>query len=228
MSDTDVAGAAGVAGAEAETDTFAYPTLEPDGALVVTGATPVERAAEIVQQAHAEARRIHAGAEAHGRAEGEAAGLAEARARLADVEAALRETVAGLAAASDQIACRAEERAVELALALTTKILGGALETDPALVLEIVRGTLRRMADRDGIVVEVNPADHELVAAAMAEIVEELGGVHRLEVLAERRVERGGCIIRTVEGEVDAQISIQLEEAGEILRGTVRPDPADA
>jgi flagellar assembly protein FliH len=221
LSEADATGAA-------ETDTFAYPTLEPDGALVVAGATPVERAAEIVQQAHAEARGIHADAEARGRAEGEAAGLAEARARLVDVEAALRETVADLAAANEQIACRAEERAVELALALTTKILGVSLETDPALVLEIVRGTLRRMADRDGIVVEVNPADHELVAAAMGEIVEELGGVHRFEVMAERRVERGGCIVRTVEGEVDAQISIQLEEAGEILRRTVQPDSGDA
>jgi len=211
-----------------EAGTFAYPALEPDGALVVSGATPVERAAEIVQQAHAEARRIHAEAEAQGRAEGEAAGLAEARERLADVEAALQETVAGLMAANEQIASRAEERAVELALGLATKILGVALETDPALVLEIVRGTLRRMADRDGIVVEVSPADHELVAAAMAEIVDELGGVHRFEVLAERRVERGGCIVRTAEGEVDAQISIQLEEAGEILRQSVRTDGADA
>jgi flagellar assembly protein FliH len=213
---------------DAAAGTFSYPALEADGALVLSGATPVERAAEIVQQAHADARRIHADAEALGRVEGEATGLAEARARLADVEAALRETVAGLAAANEQLARRAEERAVELALALATKILGVALTTDPSLVLEIVRGALRRMADRDGIVVEVNPSDHELVNAAMSEIVEELGGVHRFEVLAERRVERGGCIVRTAEGEVDAQISIQLEEAAEILREAVQTEGPDA
>ena len=207
---------------DAPAETFAFPVLEPDGAILVSGATPTERAAEIVQQAHADARRIHARAEAEGRTAGESAGLAEARARLADVEAALRQTVAGLAAAEDEVTARAEERAVELALLLAGKILGLTFEADTSLVLEIVRGTLRRMADRDGIIVEVNPIDHELVAAAMAEIVEELGGIHRFEVVAERRVARGGCIVRTAEGEIDAQLSVQLDRAAETLRDAVR------
>jgi len=214
--------------AQATTEAFAFPALEPDGALVVSGATPIERAAEIVQQAHKEARHIHAEAEARGRAEGEAAGLAEARERLADVEAALRGTIEGLVAASEEAVCCAEERAVELALVLTTKILGVALETEPELVLEIVRGTLRRLAERDVIVVEVSPADHELVAAAMSEITEQLGGVHRFEVLAERRVERGGCIVRTQDRELDGQLSTQLDRATEALRSAVRTGRADA
>jgi len=201
---------------------FDFPALEPDGPLFVTGATPTERAAEIVQLAHASARQVKAEAEAAGRTAGEAAGLAEARERLADAESALDAAVRGFAQTEDECHRRAEERAVELALSLAAKIVATAFDADPSRVLEVVRGTLRRLAERDGVVIEVNPSDHDLVAGAMSDIAERLGGMHRFEVVAERRVERGGCIVRTVEGELDAQPSAQLERAAEVLRDAVR------
>jgi len=38
-----------------------------------------------------------------------------------------------------------------------------------------------------------------------------------MEVVSERRVEPGGCVVRTVEGEIDARISAQLERVRQIL-----------
>ena len=64
---------------------------------------------------------------------------------------------------------------------------------------------------------EVNPADVEIVRAATDRIASELGALPRLEVAGERRVARGGCVVRTPEGEIDARLETQLERAAALL-----------
>jgi flagellar biosynthesis/type III secretory pathway protein FliH len=82
---------------------------------------------------------------------------------------------------------------------------------------------LRRVLDRDRIIVEVNPADYELVRAEIEALADGLGGFHGLEVEAEPRVGRGGCLVRTQVGEIDAGIDEQLSRAADILRDAVAP-----
>jgi len=113
---------------------------------------------------------------------------------------------------------QAEERSVELALLLAEKIVGVALDVRPELVVDAVRGTLRRAAERDHVVIEVNPTDLELVRREAGEVAAQLGGVRQLEVVAEQRVPSGGCVVRTAEGEIDARVETQLERATELLR----------
>jgi flagellar biosynthesis/type III secretory pathway protein FliH len=207
---------------------FEFPALEPTGELVLAdGASPNYRAAEIIAKAESEAAAIAAEAAAHGQQQGFAAGLAAAEAQLAPVREALSAVIEGVTAAEERFLAAAELRSVELALALAEKIVGAALEVQPGLVVEIVTGALRRSVDRDRLVVEVNPDDVELVRASVAEAADRLG-VGRLEVVAERRVARGGCVVRTSEGEIDARIAEQLDRAGELLRDTFASRRADA
>jgi flagellar assembly protein FliH len=56
-----------------------------------------------------------------------------------------------------------------------------------------------------------------VVRAGMDALVAELGGIEHVEVQAERRVLRGGAIVRTTEGDVDADLSSKLERAREVL-----------
>ncbi len=118
---------------------------------------------------------------------------------------------------------RSSGAAVELALALAEKILGTALEVDPSLVASVVTGALRRVVDREGVVLDVNPADVELVRAATDRIASELGALPRLEVAGERRVGRGGCVVRTREGEIDARLETQLAARRRAAARAARP-----
>ena len=77
---------------------------------------------------------------------------------------------------------------------------------------------LRRTLGRDEIVVEVNPEDAETVRAWLT--MGRQDGDRPIDIRAERRVDRGGCIVRTVEGEIDAQLPVQLARADELLRQT--------
>jgi flagellar assembly protein FliH len=196
---------------------YAFPALESEG-VVVSAGTPVARADEIVGEARKEAQRIMAQAEAEGRERGYAAGLEEGRLALEQARQALEAAAGSVLAAREAFVEQAEARAVELAFLLAEKIVATSLGVRPELVLDVVRGTLRRAAERDHVVIEVNPTDLELVRAEAAEVAAQLGGVRQLEVVAEQRVGPGGCVVRTAEGEIDARIETQLERAEELLR----------
>jgi flagellar biosynthesis/type III secretory pathway protein FliH len=194
---------------------FVFEQLEAAGTLVSAGETPHSRAAEIVAAAEAAACEIEAEARARGFAEGRAAGLAAADESLEPVRSALGAALEGLAAVRSEFVAAAELRSIELAIALAEKVLGAAIGIDAALVCEVVAGALRRITDHDGIVIEVHPDDVEVVAAwidaAKSPRV-------TIDVRPERRVGRGGCIVRTPEGEIDARLPEQLAAAEDLLR----------
>jgi flagellar biosynthesis/type III secretory pathway protein FliH len=208
------------------TQTYSFPQLDSSGRRIGGPNTATERAAEIVAKAEARAVLIEAEAAERGYADGFARGLAGARERIEPGVEALAAASRALADARAQSAELLEGRAVELALALAEKIVSAALAARPELVVEIVRGALRRVADRDAVLLQVNPADLELVRASLDELGESLGGFERVELVGERRVPRGGCVVRTREGELDARAAEQLERAREVLADLLAP-PAD-
>ena len=167
-------------------------------------------------------------ARAAGYADGYAAGMAEARAQLEPAATALAAAVIAAAEQGDEFLEEAERAAVGLALQLAGKIVGAAVDADPEAVLGVIAGALRRATARDHLVLEVNPADFELVHDLADELAARVGGVRRLDVVAERRVGRGGCVVRTEEGEIDARIEEQLARAGEVVARALRTAPADA
>ncbi|MFL5963051.1 MAG: FliH/SctL family protein [Gaiellaceae bacterium] len=198
-------------------ETFDFPTLEPTGELIHPhGVSPAERAAEVLERAQASAAAVEAEASERGQAAGYAAGLAAAAAELEPARAALVAAVTGIEAQGEELLRLAELRSVELAVALAEKIVGAAFGADPSLVVEVVAGALRRSTERDRIVVELHPDDLELVRAD-EDLARSLG-IQRLELIGERRVGRGGCVVRTSAGEIDGRIAEQLARAEEILR----------
>ena len=71
----------------------------------------------------------------------------------------------------------------------------------------------------------VHPDDLELVRGAMGGLIAALGGIEHCEVQAERRVGRGGAIVRTPDGEVDARLETKLERAREVVEAALRQRP---
>jgi flagellar assembly protein FliH len=187
-------------------------------------ATAVERAGEIVAQAHAQADAIADEARRRGHEEGFAAGLADAAATVAPAVEALAAAAAGVEAERAEYLARAERHAVELALQIAEKVVGATLAADADAVLSVVAGALRRTAERDHLVINVHPDDFEVVRASAGDIADRLGGVGRLEVVSERRVSRGGCLVRTQEAEIDAGIDRQIARVRELFAAILRGD----
>jgi flagellar assembly protein FliH len=149
--------------------------------------------------------------------EGFAAGLAQGQSELGGPASALASAAEQLQALRTDAAASVEADAVDLALRIAEQAVGAAIAADPELVVEAVRGALRRLVERDRVLILVNPEDLELVRDHVARLVGELGGIEHCEVQAERRVRPGGAIVRTSEGEVDATLETKLARAREVL-----------
>jgi len=167
---------------------------------------PTVAAQQIIDAAHAEAGALRAQVVADGRAEGVALGRADAAFELAPAVAALGEALEQARTLRDATVDDAEARAVQLAVAIAEKVVAGAIEIEPARVVDVVRGALRGLLDGDRIVVAVHPDDVELVRAAGVGSPED-----HIEIHAERRVDRGGALLRTSVGEIDARLAHKLD-----------------
>jgi flagellar assembly protein FliH len=198
---------------------FDFAPLEPAAELEVAAvADAAADAARVLASAHAEADAIRALAHAEGLAAGREAALAE----LTPAASALEEAARLLHEESLAMAERLEAQAVDLGLYLAEKIIGAAIAVDPGLVVEAVRGALRGLVERERVTVLVHPDDLELVRGAMGGLVATLGGIEHAEVQAERRVARGGAVVRTPEGDVDARVETKLQRAREVVEAALR------
>jgi flagellar assembly protein FliH len=168
---------------------------------------------DVLAEARAEAEQIRQNA----RNEGYAAGRADAIASLEPAMAALTQAIGDVQGAQAEMSAALERRAVELGLALARKVVGSALSVQPELVIEAVTGVLRGIVERERVTVLVHPDDLDIVREAMDGLRASLGGIDHCVVEAERRVGRGGCLVRTPVGDIDATVETKLDRAGEVV-----------
>jgi flagellar assembly protein FliH len=200
-----------------EARAFELPPLEaPAGMPPIAGNSPMPAVPQVDLAAELEAAR------AAGREQGFQAGLVEAHEQMAAAVAALQAAAQEIAAERERIAAAVEPAAVDLALRIAEQALGAAVAAQPERVVDVTRGALRRLVERDRVTILVNPEDLDLVRDAAPALVAELGGIEHCDVQAERRVHRGGAIVRTVEGEVDATLETKLSRAREVLEEELR------
>ncbi len=175
----------------------------------------------LAAMAEAEANAIVAEAEmARERAVEDGAGIGEARARMSDAVAA---TAGMLSAMEEELAALPERLAQEVAaVALETaaRIIRAELAVRPERVVDVARGAIRRATDRDRLLAHVNPADLAVMREATAGLVDQMGGIHRFDVIEDPRIAPGGCVLETPSGDVDARIESQLSR---ILEGLSAP-----
>jgi flagellar assembly protein FliH len=190
---------------------YAFEQLQP------SAPPPRDAGARLLAQASAEADELRERARAEGFEAGHAVGLEHGAGEIAAAAAVFTAAASGVAALRDELAADLEKSAIELALTLAGKILAGALEARPELVVDVVQGALRRIADRRRITVLVNPGDLERVREAVAAITSQGSGVEQCEVISEERVALGGALVRTSAGEIDASVHTQLERAREVM-----------
>jgi flagellar assembly protein FliH len=132
-------------------------------------------------------------------------------------EQALHAAARALDAERGAVADHVERAAVHLALRVAEQALRAAVAADPDRVLDAVQGALRALVERERVHILVHPDDLPVVRGAIGGLMQDLGGVEHWEVQAERRVTRGGAVVRTAEGEVDASLEAKLERAREVL-----------
>jgi len=97
------------------------------------------------------------------------------------------------------------------ALELATIMIGRALEADPGLVRKVVSRALEMVVAKSDIVIRSNPEDWQVVKEMVENRESEPGNHGKVRVESDSSIGRGGCIIETEFGIIDARISSQLD-----------------
>jgi flagellar biosynthesis/type III secretory pathway protein FliH len=119
-----------------------------------------------------------------------------------------------LKAKADTIAA-AEEEMVEVVFASVVKILGDAfLHTDA--VVAVVRQSIKQLVNRDRLVIHLSPGDKRLLDDLARDREEALFG-DKVEILADERIELGGCLLQTQSGGLDARLEVQIQQLRDCL-----------
>ena len=116
-----------------------------------------------------------------------------------------------LQAEKKELAQRAEQSALELAFQLARKIITDELQIRPEAVTEIAKNALRQVLDCDQIRLRVNQEDYDYLRSVQDELASMLSKNVSLEIRVDSSLERGGCLIETERGNLDARIGSQLE-----------------
>ena len=105
-----------------------------------------------------------------------------------------------------------EQQIVELVLLIARKVVKVISETQRNVVMQNVLQSLRRVKGRGDVTIRVNLADVQLTSEHTKDFMEAVESIKNITVAEDSSVEKGGCIIETDFGAIDARISSQLNE----------------
>ena len=151
-----------------------------------------------------------------GRLDGEralSAQLLEQRSELLELQqgifTALRDAVG-------QVIQQTEQQLLNVALEAARKVVAG-MEISPELVERIVREAVSEVEDGSEITVQLNAADLALLRKHQSPVLQGLPNAGPLRFVTSNEVTRGGCLVQTRFGMLDARRETKLEQLAETL-----------
>lgn len=105
-----------------------------------------------------------------------------------------------------------EQQIVELVLLMTRKIVKIISENQKNVVMSNVLQALRKVKGRGDVTVRVNISDLKLTTEHTKDFLQSVENITNLTILEDSSIDRGGCIVETDFGAIDARISSQLSE----------------
>ena len=112
----------------------------------------------------------------------------------------------------NEIFVETEQQIIGLVLLIAKKVIKVISENQKNVVINNVVQALRKLKSRGEVAIRVNLSDIELTSEHKKDFVEMVEGVKSIKILEDNTVDRGGCIIETDFGAIDARISSQLHE----------------
>ena len=207
---------------KAEDAAFAEVKRQTDAAAVIKSDAENE-AANIIARAKAEASQIVSDAEAErdrlrkdaetkgyeeGHEEGYQKGVAEVE-RLIDRMHRITESVMQR---REEILADTESQIVQLVILMARKVIKVISENQKNVVMANTLAALKKVKTRGEVTLRVNLEDVKLTSEHAQEFIDHVENIKGITVLEDSSVERGGCIVETDFGAIDARISSQLQE----------------
>lgn len=137
---------------------------------------------------------------------------AEYSSRFSDALKLLDSMTKSLQDAREQLAASHAPELVRLWEIMLEKMLSVRVSIDAESAIRIVDTILKRVSDRERVVVYLNPQDISMVQNSRDSLIESIRGVKSFEMMSDDHVDRGSCLVETNMGIYDARWRTQIEQ----------------
>lgn len=148
------------------------------------------------------------------RAEGYAEGLAAGRVEGEQACGRMKQLAESFSSTLDNLDFRLADMVLELALDAARQVVAGELAARPERILDVVNMALKQMAEtsREARLL-LNPDDAALVRPHLDQVLDK----NRLRIVEDVRIVRGGCLIETSQGDLDATLPARWRQVVQVL-----------
>jgi flagellar assembly protein FliH len=133
------------------------------------------------------------------------------------LRAQIQDLVTEIGTAREALWQRQEAEMVAFVLTIARQVIKTEVAQNPEIVRNIIQNALRRVTDKEHVRIRVSLSDAARVRTMRDELMAMTDGLRQLEILDDRRVGDGGCVIETGAGTIDAKIETQLAEVERAL-----------
>ena len=139
-------------------------------------------------------------------------GESGAEQQLARIRSVLHDLTTQLAHDKERLLDELRPHLVRLAISIAQRIVAAEIHQDWQMVERTVRAALKELSCEGELQVRVHPDDKATIEQALGADETILSGISELRVIADPSVERGGCIVESDYGTIDANIPTQFAQ----------------
>lgn len=112
-----------------------------------------------------------------------------------------------------------DEKILNLVFSVSEKIINQEITINRDVVYGVLKNAIKQILDKEGIKVRLNPEDYRTVMEMKPGIINGFEDIRDMTIVDDGSICRGGVIIETSSGEVDARIDQQLYEVRKAVSG---------
>ena len=171
-----------------------------------------EEAQKILSNAHAEEETIKNTARENGFAAGHDGGFAKGNEEVERLIERMHKILESVMQRREDILDETEQQIVELVVLMTRKVVKVISDNQKSVINNNVLAALKKVKGRGSVTLRVNLEDLKLATQNIDEFIKRCENIKGITVMEDSTVEKGGCIVETDFGAIDARISSQLTE----------------
>ena len=185
----------------------------------INGGKKVRAGNNSIQAELSRCEKAEAEAYARGFTEGRKAGAEDERRRLSETMEAFANSMRELDRLKNGCLEGNQEKILNLVFSVTEKVINREVSTNRDIVHGVLQSAIKQVVDKDGIIVRLHPEDYRYMMETNPGIIDGFDDIRSMSIVEDSTIRRGGVVIDTSSGEVDARLDQQLHEVRKAMSG---------
>ncbi|MFA5032190.1 MAG: FliH/SctL family protein [bacterium] len=143
-------------------------------------------------------------------------GLTMAKNELQNTKEKLEFLVHSFLEEKEKLLKSSETTIFQLVKEIAKKVIEIEINENPKVIVDTVGEAIKRIREEERVIIKVNPVDFDIIKSKESEWVASLPYVSKFQITADENISRGGCLIETSVGKIDATIESKFKKLEEL------------